>query len=69
MTENETYRLTEHCILYETLKDFRVDVGIWNNTYWKAIYYSFMKNLEKAGYIEKTEPDDSNYDNYEDDLK
>lgn len=53
--DNITYRLTEHAILYETLKDYGIDVGEWRNSLWRLIYNDFMNGLEKNSYISKSD--------------
>lgn len=49
--EEVTYVLTEHALLYEILKDYGIDVGVWNKTIWRHIYEDFMLRLEQAGYV------------------
>jgi len=48
------FTLTPNYILYDILSSM-FDVGEWDPTKWEVIYELFMKRLEKAGYIEKSE--------------
>lgn len=51
--EDATYGLTPHCLLYETLKNFGIQVGQWYPSLWESIFEKFMENLEASGYVER----------------
>ncbi len=59
-SDDANYCLTEHAILYETLKDYGMDVGEWRNSLWRSIYNDFMNELEKNGYISKCDNANNN---------
>ena len=50
--DDEVYVLTEPYILYDILTDV-FDVGDWKPGLWQMLYETFMRRLEKAGYIAK----------------
>ena len=55
--EQATYVLTPHCILYETLKNFGIQVGEWYPTLWEHIFKDFMDKFVVSGYVDKKESD------------
>lgn len=55
--EDATYVLTPHCILYETLKGFGIQIGQWYPSLWEHIFEDFMEKLVDVGYVNKKEGD------------
>lgn len=51
--DDEMYVITPHCLLYETLKDYGIEVGPWLPKMWDHIFNDFMEGLCKSGYISK----------------
>lgn len=50
--DDDKFVMTEPYILYDILTDV-FDVGDWKPGLWQMLYETFMRRLEKAGYIAK----------------
>lgn len=53
--DDAAYVMTEAAILYETLKDWGINVGNWNYKIWNAIVEDFMEEMVRAGHVGKAE--------------
>lgn len=52
MAEEETYRITQGCALWMTVRDWNLTPE-WNAKIYDAAFEDLMKTLVRAGYVEE----------------